>query len=287
MKKDNTLSKTTLLFDEETPEELPEILVAEDDDDSRWLLVDALKNSYRVIETDNGRDGLAQALEHIPDLVVTDLMMPVMDGIELCRRIKEHPFTAHIPVIMLTAKTSVESQIEGFETGADAYITKPFDMHLLKVQIQNLLALRRQLRRRFSEPFTEQGFLSSPESPGGAGPSAVPQLQKRLERKFWERMCTVLKHHYAEADFSIDRLASELGMSQRSLQRKIKALADLTPVQLLAEYRLKQAVRLLADQSLSVTDAAYGAGFNDLSHFYRLFKKQFGKNPSQYREGDL
>jgi DNA-binding response OmpR family regulator len=287
MTNDSNRPHTAILSGDDAPEELPEILVVEDDADSRWLVVSALKQDYRVIETDNGKDGLDRALEDIPDLVVTDLMMPVMDGIELCRRIKEHPFTSHIPVIMLTAKTSVASQIEGYETGADAYITKPFAMQLLKVQIQNLLTLRRQLRKHFSERFAEQGGPDHAEDLPAAGALGPTHLQNRMERKFWEKAYTVLKRHASEVGFSIDGLAMELGMSQRSLQRKMKALAGLTPVQWIAEYRLGQAVGRLRDKSVSVTDAAYTAGFGDLSHFYRLFKKRFGKNPSQYRDEEL
>jgi len=273
-------SEKTAQFDD-----LPVILVAEDDEDSRWLIVSELEGSYRVIEADNGKKALSMTLEQIPDLVVTDIMMPVMDGVELCRRVKEHPFTAHIPVVMLTAKSSVESQIEGFETGADAYITKPFSMELLKAQIQNLLVMRRQLRQRFSAQLSATESRASRQSPADAGVPGQPLFQNAMDQEFWTEILDVLNRRSAEVDFSIDSLADELGMSQRSLQRKIKAVSDRTPVQLIAEYRLKQAVRLLVDTSRAITDVAYESGFGDLSHFYRLFKKRFGRNPSQYREG--
>ncbi len=273
-------SEKTAQFDD-----LPVILVAEDDEDSRWLIVSELEGSYRVIEADNGKKALSMTLEQIPDLVVTDIMMPVMDGTELCRRVKEHPFTAHIPVVMLTAKSSVESQIEGFETGADAYITKPFSMELLKAQIQNLLVMRRQLRQRFSAQLSATESRASRQSPADAEVPGQPLFQNATDQEFWTKILDVLNRRSAEVDFSIDSLADELGMSQRSLQRKIKAVSDRTPVQLIAEYRLKQAVRLLVDTSRAITDVAYESGFGDLSHFYRLFKKRFGRNPSQYRDG--
>jgi len=266
-------------------DDLPVILVAEDDEDSRWLIVSELKDDYKVIESENGKDALGKSLDMIPDLVVTDIMMPVMDGVEFCRKLKEHPFTSHIPVIMLTAKASVESQIEGYETGADAYITKPFNMELLKVRIQNLLTVRRQLRKRFSEQFYERDGMGDPQQPADVEAFPQPHFQNRMDGEFWEKICEILERRTTEIDFSIESLADELGMSQRSLQRKIKAISDRTPVQLIAEYRLKQAVRLLVDTSSPITDVAYEAGFGDLSHFYRLFKKRFGKNPSQYRDG--
>ncbi len=273
-------SEKTAQFDD-----LPVILVAEDDEDSRWLIVSELEGSYRVIEADNGKEALSMTLEQIPDLLVTDIMMPVMDGTELCRRVKEHPFTAHIPVVMLTAKSSVESQIEGFETGADAYITKPFSMELLKARIQNLLVMRRQLRKRFSEQLSDPEGMGYLQQPADVEMFPQPHFQNRMDGEFWEKSCEILKRRSAEIDFSIESLADELGMSQRSLQRKIKAVSDRTPVQLIAEYRLQQAVRLLSGTSRPITDVAYEAGFGDLSHFYRLFKKRFGRNPSQYREG--
>ena len=184
---------------------------------------------------------------------------------------------------MLTAKTSVESQIESFETGADAYITKPFNMELLKARIQNLLVVRRQLRKRFSEQLSDPSDKMYLKDSDDAAMTGKPHFHNRMDKEFWAKTVNVLASRSAQIDFSIESLADELGMSQRSLQRKITALSDRTPVQLIAEYRLKQAVRFLQDTSKPITDVAYEAGFSDLSHFYRLFKKRFGRNPSQYR----
>ena len=259
------------------------ILVVEDEDDYRWLITSGLESDFKVLEAENGKQGLEIAMESIPDLVVTDLMMPAMGGIELCRILKETPDTSHIPVVMLTAKTSVDSQIQGLETGADDYVTKPFNMILLKTRIQNLLETRRLLREQFRglQEITDVQDTVELET------LVAPQLQNRVDREFWGKMCDVLRQRYSDIDFVIDGMANELGMSQRSLQRKVKALCDCTPVQLIAEYRLRQAVKLLHDKSKHVTDVAYEVGFGDLSHFYRLFKKEFGKNPTEYRNNEF
>ena len=260
-------------------EELPVILLVEDEADYRLLIASDLEEDYQVVEAANGKEGLEKALETVPDLIVTDLMMPVMDGIELCRRLKAGVETAHIPVVMLTAKTAVESQVEGLQTGADDYVTKPFNMRLLRARINNLLETRRLLRSHFAHEFAHSA---------GDDPISemleVPELRRGLDRTFLENLCRILKASCADPDFNTDSLATELNMSQRSMQRKIKALVDLTPVQLIVEYRLKRAVALLNDPEMHVTDIAYDVGFGDLSHFYRIFKKKHGMTPSQYRD---
>ncbi len=260
-------------------EGLPVILVVEDEADYRLLISSDLQEDFQVVEARNGKEGLAIALETIPDLVVTDVMMPVMDGIELCQQLKAKEETAHIPVVMLTAKTAVESQMAGFETGVDDYITKPFNMQLLRARISNLLRTRRLLRASY------QRQLTQPDDEGAAASMLdVSELQSQSDREFWERLCNILREEHTNPEFTIDGLASGLNMSQRSMQRKIKALIDLTPVQLIAEYRLKKVEALLKDAQIHVTDIAFEVGFGDLSHFYRIFKKKHGMSPSQYRE---
>lgn len=262
-------------------EDIPLILLVEDEADYRLLVASDLEEDYQVVEAANGKEGLEKALETIPDLVVTDLMMPVMDGIELCRRLKGGEETAHIPVVMLTAKTAVESQVEGWQTGADDYVTKPFNMRLLQARIKNLLETRRLLRRHFAHEFVH----STAENPI-SDMLEIPELRSRLDRAFWENLCCILKTHCTDPGFNTDLLASELNMSQRSMQRKIKACVDLTPVQLIAEYRLKKAETFLKDPQMHVTDIAFEVGFGDLSHFYRIFKKKHDMTPSQFRDAN-
>lgn len=273
--------------DAENPDEVPMILVVEDDADYRWLIVSGLKDEYQVLEADNGKEGLEKALEHIPDLVITDLMMPIMDGVELCRQLKTRMETSHIPVVMLTAKTSVESQIEGLEVGADDYVTKPFNMLLLRTRVQNLLETRRLLRERFTlQQIQSAQAVQEPDALKSDALDA-PVPHSRMDGVFWDQICKALEGNYADAGFDIESLSSELNMSQRTLQRKIKGLTNRTPVQLIGDCRLKKAVALLHDSTGHVTDIAFKVGFGDLSYFYRLFKKEYGMNPSQYRDKNL
>ena len=260
-------------------ETLPVVLLVEDEADYRLLISSDLEEDFQVVEATNGKEGLETALEIIPDLVVTDCMMPVMDGIELCKQLKAKEETAHIPVVMLTAKTAVESQMAGFETGVDDYVTKPFNMQLLRARISNLLRTRRLLRASYQRQLTQ-----SVDEDTESAMLDVSKLDSQMDRELWERICQILRKNYADLEFSVDSLASELNMSQRSMQRKIKSVAGLTPVQLIVEYRLNQVEALLEDAQLHVTDIAFEVGFGDLSHFYRVFKKKHGMSPSQYRD---
>jgi len=266
--------------DEKMLEDVPEILVVENDENSRGRVVSGLKDIYRITEADNGNDGLNMALEQTPDLIVTDIMMPGMSGIELCRELKTNMMTAHIPVIILTSQTAVESQLEGLGAGADFYVTKPFNMLLLKARARSLLKGRRQLYKYY----TEQA------EPGCSVESEIldrPEPLSRMGREFWEKMCDILEQNYSVIDFTIGTLAEDLGMRPRSLHRKIKALTDRAPLQLIAEYRLKQAAKLLRNSTIPICEVAYEVGFATPSPFYRRFKKEFGRNPSQYRKEEF
>jgi len=176
----NNMERDVYYPDEEMLDDVPKILVVGNDEDSRGLVVSGLKNDYRVIEVDNGNDGLNMALEQPPDLIVTNIMMPSMSGIELCRELKTNIMTAHIPVIILTAQAAVESQIEGLEAGADFYVTKPFNMLLLRARTRSLLKVRQQLRRRYSEQLAEPGRPSEPKI------LDRPEQLNRTGREFWE-----------------------------------------------------------------------------------------------------
>jgi DNA-binding response OmpR family regulator len=247
-------------------EEIPLILVVEDDLDLRMVVASELSEHFEVLEAGNGKDGLDRALESIPDLVVTDVMMPVMDGLEMCRELKTRPETSHVPVIMLTAKSAVESQVEGLETGADDYVTKPFLMELLVVRIQNLLKTRRMLRQRFSG-----------ESRTEADPA------QHVEHEFMEQAESVVKEHLSDIAFKSEEIAAALNMGVRSLQRKMKAVTGGSPAGFINDVRMKQATRLLVESPLSITEIAFDVGCEDSSNFTKAFKHQYGVTPSAYR----
>lgn len=253
---------------EESLEEIPLILVVEDDVDFLYFMVSELEEVYQVISATQGRDGLRLAQEHYPDLVVTDLMMPIMDGAELCRELRACSETAHIPIIMLTAKSSVESQIQGLEVGADDYLTKPLVVELLLIKIKNLLETRRLLRERFSKEFMV--------------PSR-PSIEFHPDQAFLQRAFNILEKNATDHQFTAEILAKMLNMSLRTLHRKLKALTGETPSRLIWNVRLKKAADLLRFSDLRITEIAHEVGFMESGHFSRQFKHLFGVSPSEYR----
>jgi len=265
-------------------DESPLVLVVDDDADIRAFIVEGLEFKCRILEAGDGAEALKKARKLVPDLVVTDLMMPVMDGIELCRELKGQVETSHIPVIMLTAKASLEHQVEGFECGADDYVTKPFHMILLQMRIHNLLESRRLLRERFSRQLTQVSQTASYRTVPEPEVSESPVSENKVDREFWENVCRVLEENCGDSEFNAEALAAMVFISKRSLQRKIRALSDRTVMRLIGEFRLKRAVRLLRDPSMNVTEVAFEAGFGDLGTFYRHFKKEYEMTPVQYRD---
>jgi signal transduction histidine kinase/CheY-like chemotaxis protein/AraC-like DNA-binding protein len=248
--------------------ELPRILLVEDNADMRNFIRRQLLPYYLVSEAINGDSGLKKALKQPPDLIITDLMMPRMDGIELCRMLKSNLQTSHIPVIMLTAKAGRENKLEGLETGADDYLTKPFDGKELQVRIKNLIDQRQRLRELYSR--REVGI-----DPGEITVTSVDQ-------RFLERLLKLLEEEHSDPDFGVPEMQRSLAMSKTQLHRKLKALTNEAPGELLRNFRLKRAAQLLRQQDDSVTQIAYKVGFNNLSYFAKCFKELFGQSPSSY-----
>lgn len=249
-------------------EEAPLLLIVEDDADIREFICDGLKETYRLITAGNGRAGLELARTEIPELMITDVMMPEMDGTELCRQVKAGLETSHIPVIMLTAKSALDSQLEGLKTRADDYITKPFHLELLQVRIANLLESRRVLREKFRNDY----------------PELLPRsLEGQLDQEFFEKMNAVLKKHYADSEFTPEQFADALHMSLRTLQRKMKAVSGRTPMSFINAYRITRAAELLTRTSKTVTEITFEVGLTESSNFAKLFKKHLDQSPSDYR----
>ncbi len=244
-----------------------EILVVEDNLDLREFIKEILTPMYGVLETDNGDLGLKLAFENIPDLILTDIMMPGIDGIELCSRIKKDERTSHIPVIMLTARSTSEQKINGLEIGADDYITKPFKIEELNVRIHNLLEQREKLRKKFTSLI---GFDFEDI-----------EIDSKDE-KYLKRITGIIDENMGDFDFDVGRLQEELGISRVHLYRKLKALTDMSPSELIRVMRLKMASKLLQQYNRNVTAIAFKVGFSNPSYFSKCFREHFGKSPKEY-----
>lgn len=250
-------------------EELSTILVVDDNEDIRTYLRVLLSDHYYVIEASDGQNGLRLAKESVPDLIVSDVMMPVMDGLTFCSKIKEDEVTSHIPVILLTARSEESQRIEGYEHGADAYLTKPFSAHLLLARISNLLQARRQRKNMDAKNMLSAEFIQA-EAPG--------------ERMFLERFKKVAKSHIGNANLRMDDLGSELSLSKVQMYRKVKALTGKTPAEVLREMRMQKAYSLLKQTDKTISEVAAEVGFAIPGYFSACFKKQFGINPTELRD---
>ena len=250
-------------------EELSTILIVDDNEDIRSYLRVLLAGQYYVIEASDGQNGLRLAKESVPDLIVSDVMMPVMDGLTFCSKIKEDEVTSHIPVILLTARSEESQRIEGYEHGADAYITKPFSDHLLLVRISNLLQARRQRKNDEGKQMLSAEDIQTDE-PG--------------ERMFLERFKKAAKSHIGDANLRMDDLGSELSLGKVQMYRKVKALTGKTPAEVLREMRMQKAYSLLKQTDKTISEVAAEVGFAIPGYFSACFKKQFGINPTELRD---
>jgi len=243
----------------------PIILIVEDNADLRKYICEFLEKDYAIRESGDGEMGYNAAMEIIPDLVISDIMMPKMDGIKLCRMLKQDVRTSHVPVILLTARAGTDSKIKGLETGADDYITKPFDARELFVRVKNLIEQRRQLRQKFST-----GTVLKP------GDVAVTSLDDDLLK----RAMAVVEKNIGNEEFSVEDLAREACLSKTHLNRKIHALTNLSPAEFIRYVRLQRAHELLEKDAGNVADVAYQVGFGSPTYFSTCFRERFGYPPS-------
>lgn len=248
--------------------ERPLVLIIDDNNGMRAYLRSILQDKYNVSEATNGEQGLEKARREVPKLVVCDVMMPVMDGLEFTKRLKEDTATSHIPVVLLTARSLSEQRKEGYDTGADSYITKPFSGQVLLSRIENLMRSRIMLRSVF------------------AGDKQETEEEEKLneaDKTFVGRLRTAIQENLGDSDFSVERLGEEIGLSRVQLYRKVKALTGQTPVELLRKARLTKARQLLEKTENSVSEIAYEVGFTSPSYFNKCFKDEFDINPSSLR----
>lgn len=256
------------------------ILVVEDNEELKAFLKNILSESYTVITASNGEEGLQRAVNDLPDLIISDVMMPVMDGLEMIGQIKENKNICHIPIIVLSAKASLDDRIAGLEQGIDDYITKPFSATYLKTRIASLLRQRKALQEIYMDKLME-GKDTSP-SADSLVPSQ-PQITP-YDEQFMEKVMEFMEEQMDNAELTIDEFAEKLMLSRTIFYRKLKSIIGLTPVDFIREIRIKRAVQLIDSGEYNFSQVAYMTGFNDPKYFSKCFKKVIGITPSEYKE---
>jgi DNA-binding response OmpR family regulator len=245
----------------------PTLLLVEDNDDFRFYLKDHLKDQYTVLEAANGKQAFHKAVNAIPDLIISDVMMPEMDGIELCKKLKGDRHTSHIPIILLTARHSSEKKMEGFEFGADDYITKPFNFDMLQSRIKNLIHQREIFQKHFQKHLTIQ--------------ASEPQITS-LDEKFIKGALQTVENNLSNTEFSVEELSRLMGMSRVLLYRKLLSLTGKSPIEFIRTIRLQRAAQLLEKSQYTVAEISYQVGFNNPKYFAKYFRDEYDILPSAY-----
>jgi signal transduction histidine kinase/ligand-binding sensor domain-containing protein/CheY-like chemotaxis protein len=243
------------------------ILVAEDNFDLRSFITASLSNEFKVIDAENGKDAYELAKTYNPQLIISDIMMPEIDGLELCSRLKTNLLTSHIPVVLLTARSSVDNKIEGLEIGADDYIPKPFDINLLIARIKNLIESRRKLKKHFSRDLQ---------------PDPALMTSSGADQQFLQKALEIVEQNFSDPGFGVEEFVEKMSISRSLLHKKLSALTDQSAGDFITSIRLKKAARLLQSSNKNISEVAYEIGFNDPKYFSRIFRKYFGTTPSEY-----
>ncbi|MEW5797570.1 MAG: two-component regulator propeller domain-containing protein [Bacteroidota bacterium] len=245
----------------------PLLLIIEDNADMRRYIRSHVNETFSVIEATNGEEGIGKAIQTIPDVIISDVMMPKMDGFEVCKRLKTDHRTSHIPIILLTAKAGQEHKIEGLETGADDYLVKPFDARELTVRLNNLLEIRKRIREHFQKELVV--------IPSGKNTQSA-------DEKFLRKVFEKIEANLSNAEYDVETLATDSALSRMQLHRKLKAITGYSPGELLRNFRLQRAAELLKKKTGNVSEVAYEVGYSNPSHFSVQFKEKFGVSPSEY-----
>jgi signal transduction histidine kinase len=243
------------------------VLVVEDNPDMRRLMTTLLEKYFTVVETENGKEGIAAAKNIIPDIIISDIIMPEVDGVQLCQELKNDINTSHIPIILLTARATEKDIIRGLEAGADDYITKPFHIQVLLTRVKNIISLRRQLQQKI-----ERRMLLQPEE----------FTLSELENLFLDKLQELIEDNLSNPQFGVDELAEILDISRPTLYRKVFALTGQSPKKFIQSYRLKRSFELLTSNYGNVTEVAYRVGFSSSAYFTKCFKETFHRLPSDF-----
>ena len=252
----------------------------EDNIELRGFLRTIFAERFHVVEASDGQDGLEKALKFVPDIVITDVMMPRKDGIELMQELRNNLQTSHIPVVLLTAKTDMDTRLKGIELGADSYITKPFSATYLEARVENLLQRRQRLQEFFrTHLMDERDTPVEEQQRKETEDSMSPQ-----DRKFLERLTELMEKNMDNGDLLVDDLVRELAVSRSVFFKKLKSLTGLAPIEFIKEMRVQRAARLIEAGDYNMTQISYMVGINDPRYFSKCFKHRFGMTPTEYKE---
>ena len=280
---------------EENSKEL--MLLVEDNQELREFLRSIFSPMYRVVEAADGKEGASKALKYLPDIIISDVMMPEKDGIEMTRELRADMTTSHIPIILLTAKTTIESKLEGLEYGADDYITKPFSATYLQARVENLLMQRKKLQNFYRDSLTHVTVSETPVAQGetlaghasaepvssAAEEPAMPEMSPN-DRKFMDKLVDLMEQNMDNGELVVDDLVRELAVSRSVFFKKLKTLTGLAPIEFIKEMRIKRAAQLIETGEFNMTQISYMVGINDPRYFSKCFKAQVGMTPTEYRE---
>jgi YesN/AraC family two-component response regulator len=278
---------TALVFENnanKTAAELPQLLIVEDNPDLVIYLKNCLEGLYEIKVANNGNTGIEKAIESIPDLVLSDVMMPEKDGLELLETLKNDERTSHIPIVLLTAKSDAESKIAGLRRGADAYLFKPFQKTELLATLEMMMENRRRLQAHFSKtkPVAQRAVAAS-SAMAEVEVLAPEEETILLQDAFLQKLRGILEENFADENFALPRLCDILGMTRFQLFRKMKAVSDETPANFIRNFRMEKAKAFFETTDMNVSEVAWAVGFKDLAHFSKTFQEYYGSPPSEWR----
>ena len=275
--------ETTSLDENEIQDSDKEVmLIVEDNSELRQFLRGIFSPEYYVIEAANGEEGKEKAFKHLPDIIISDVMMPVKDGFQMMQELRNEITTSHIPLILLTAKTAIESKLEGLEYGADDYITKPFSATYLKARVRNILQSRLKIQEAYRERLLNSGWKAADDKVEKSETN-VPEMSPN-DRKFMDKLMELMENSLDNSDLVVDDLVKDMAVSRSVFFKKLKSLTGLAPVEFIKEVRINKAVQLIESGEFSITQIAYMVGINDPRYFSKCFKQKMGMTPTEYRE---
>lgn len=260
----------------------PLLLVIDDNRDIRTMITELLKTDYNVITAPNGAVGIEKAAEFVPDLIICDIMMPVMDGLECCRRLKTDVRTSHIPVLMLTACSLDEQRIQGYDSGADGYLSKPFSGAVLKSRCASLIANRRRIKDLWQKTPVPEATADTKEKDSASGEEKTP-AKPAIDNEFYNKFLEIFNAEMGNSELNIETLASSLGFERTQFYRKIKAITGMSPVELIRTLRLRKAQEMIKGTGRTMSEIAYEVGFSNPAYFTKCYREAFGETPTETR----